>query len=63
MQYYSPQAVTTIEDPDDATNGFLRFTLSKVDNHDREFLGGEISSWNKVCFVVLLAHLRNCCEG
>jgi hypothetical protein len=37
-------AVTTIVDPDDETNGFVRFTLSNITQHDLYYQGAEISS-------------------
>lgn len=49
LEYYSPFAVQTVEDPDDSTNGLLRFTLSNITQHDLYYQGAELSSWNKVC--------------
>jgi beta-glucanase (GH16 family) len=43
--------VTTVPDPDDESNGFLRLTLSNITTHDLYHQGGEISSWNKFCFT------------
>jgi hypothetical protein len=51
LEYYSPAAVTTVQDPDDETNGFCRFTLKNITTHDLYFEGGEISTWNKFCFT------------
>lgn len=34
LEYYSPFAVQTVVDPDDDTNGLLRFTLSNITQHD-----------------------------
>lgn len=50
LEYYSPTAVTTVVDPDDDTNGFLRLTLSNITQHDLYYQGAEISSWNKASF-------------
>ncbi|THV03459.1 beta-glucan synthesis-associated [Dendrothele bispora CBS 962.96] len=47
LEWYDPAAVTT-------NNGSLVVTLSKKDpaiNHDMSYMGGMITTWNKLCFT------------
>ncbi|KAF8514321.1 beta-glucan synthesis-associated protein [Hysterangium stoloniferum] len=44
LEWYDPSAVTT-------SGGALHITLSKTPNHDLEYMGGLISTWNKFCFT------------
>ncbi|KAJ7169728.1 beta-glucan synthesis-associated [Mycena filopes] len=44
LEWYDPAAVTT-------NNGALEITLSQKENHDLNYQGGLISSWNKFCFT------------
>ncbi|KAJ3845471.1 beta-glucan synthesis-associated [Lentinula raphanica] len=44
LEWYSPQAVTT-------ANGSLVITLSEKNNHDLNFQGGLVATWNKFCFT------------
>ncbi|KAF5393324.1 hypothetical protein D9757_000583 [Collybiopsis confluens] len=44
LEWYSPEAVTT-------ANGSLVITLSAKENHDLNYQGGLISTWNKFCFT------------
>ncbi|KAH8835015.1 beta-glucan synthesis-associated protein [Flagelloscypha sp. PMI_526] len=44
MEWYDPQAITT-------KNGSLEITLSRKNIHDRNYMGGMMSSWNKFCFT------------
>ncbi|KAJ6504235.1 glycoside hydrolase family 16 protein [Mycena vitilis] len=43
-EWYDPSAVTT-------GNGSLRITLSAAPNHDLNYTGGLVTSWNKFCFT------------
>lgn len=43
-EWYSPEAVTT-------RNGALEIRLERFENHLRNFRGGMLQSWNKVCFT------------
>jgi beta-glucanase (GH16 family) len=44
LEWYDPSAVTT-------KNGALEITLSEKNNHDLNYTGGLISTWNKFCFT------------
>jgi beta-glucan synthesis-associated protein KRE6 len=44
MEWYDPSAITT-------KDGSLVITLSKQRNHDRDYMGGMMSTWNKFCFT------------
>ncbi|PPQ66590.1 hypothetical protein CVT26_009490 [Gymnopilus dilepis] len=44
LEWYDPEAVTT-------ANGSLIITFSEKFNHDLNYQGGLISSWNKFCFT------------
>lgn len=44
MEWYDPSAVTT-------ENGYLKITLSNTINHDLDYMGGLVSTWNKFCFT------------
>ncbi|KAJ7071182.1 beta-glucan synthesis-associated [Mycena amicta] len=44
LEWYDPEAVTT-------RNGSLEITLTQKENHDLNYQGGMISSWNKFCFT------------
>ncbi len=44
LEWYDPKAVTT-------KDGALEITLSQRINHDLNYTGGMISSWNKFCFT------------
>ncbi|KAH8792942.1 beta-glucan synthesis-associated protein [Flagelloscypha sp. PMI_526] len=44
MEWYDPQAITT-------ANGALEITLSRKNEHDLDFQGGMIATWNKFCFT------------
>lgn len=52
-EWYDPAAVTT-------TDGVLRIQLSQHQEHEKNFRGGMIQSWNKFCFTggVLVASIR-----
>lgn len=43
-EWYDPAAVTT-------SDGALQITLSQYEEHDLNFRGGMIQSWNKFCFT------------
>lgn len=43
-EWYDPAAVTTV-------NGALRITLSQHVEHNLNFRGGMIQTWNKFCFT------------
>lgn len=44
MEWYDPAAITT-------KNGSLVITLSKKANHELDYQGGMMSTWNKFCFT------------
>jgi len=44
LEWYSPEAVTTAD-------GALVITLSQKENHDLNFQGGMVNTWNKFCFT------------
>ncbi|TRM66405.1 beta-glucan synthesis-associated protein [Schizophyllum amplum] len=44
MEWYDPKAITT-------QDGALRVTLSAEPNHDLDYTGGMMSTWNKFCFT------------
>ncbi|CAE6411970.1 unnamed protein product [Rhizoctonia solani] len=44
IEWYDPAQVTTL-------NGSLRIELAKRNNHDMNYTGGMLSSWNKFCFT------------
>jgi beta-glucanase (GH16 family) len=47
LEWYDPKALTT-------ENGNLKITIDRVDpgtNHDRNYTGGLMSTWNKFCFT------------
>ena len=44
LEWYDPSAVTT-------RDGALEITLTKEPNHDLEYMGGMIQTWNKFCFT------------
>ena len=44
LEWYDPEAVIT-------KNGALEITLTKKENHDLNYTGGMVSSWNKFCFT------------
>ena len=44
IEWYDPRAITT-------RNGSLEITLSAEPEHDRNYTGGMMSSWNKFCFT------------
>ncbi|KDQ21152.1 glycoside hydrolase family 16 protein [Botryobasidium botryosum FD-172 SS1] len=44
LEWYDPVAITT-------AGGALKITLSKLRNHDLDYQGGLLSSWNKFCFT------------
>ncbi|KAI0724623.1 glycoside hydrolase family 16 protein [Cerioporus squamosus] len=43
-EWYDPEAITT-------ANGSLVITLSKKPNHDLDYTGGMMQTWNKFCFT------------
>ncbi|KAI0375114.1 glycoside hydrolase family 16 protein [Pilatotrama ljubarskyi] len=51
LEWYDPEAITT-------RNGSLEITLSKKANHDLNFTGGMMSTWNKFCFTGGLVEAR-----
>ncbi len=44
LEWYDPQQVTT-------ANGSLVITLSNIENHNLNYMGGMMNSWNKFCFT------------
>ena len=44
IEWYDPRAITT-------RNGSLEITLSAEPEHDRNYTGGMMSTWNKFCFT------------
>jgi len=44
LEWYDPKAIIT-------KDGALEITLSKEKNHDLNYTGGMLSSWNKFCFT------------
>lgn len=44
LEWYDPAAITT-------KNGALEITLSQTRNHDLDYMGGMMSTWNKFCFT------------
>ncbi|KAF9261107.1 glycoside hydrolase family 16 protein [Marasmius fiardii PR-910] len=44
MEWYDPEALTT-------ENGSLKVTLSRKRNHDLDYQGGMMQTWNKFCFT------------
>ncbi|QRV83296.1 glycoside hydrolase family 16 protein [Ceratobasidium sp. AG-Ba] len=44
LEWYDPGAVTT-------SGGYLNITMRKMRNHDLDYQGGLISTWNKFCFT------------
>lgn len=44
MEWYDPSAITT-------QDGHLTITLSHTLNHDLNYMGGLLSTWNKFCFT------------
>ena len=44
MEWYDPSAITT-------KDGALRVTLSETPNHNLNWTGGMMSTWNKFCFT------------
>jgi beta-glucanase (GH16 family) len=44
LEWYDPEAVTT-------KGGALEITLSQKLNHDLNYQGGLVSTWNKFCFT------------
>lgn len=44
FEWYSPEAITT-------RNGALEIRLERSENHLRNFRGGMLQSWNKLCFT------------
>ena len=44
MEWYDPSSITTAD-------GHLTITLSNTPNHNLDYMGGMISSWNKFCFT------------
>lgn len=44
LEWYDPSTITT-------RNGALEITLSKTPNHDLDYMGGMIQTWNKFCFT------------
>ena len=51
LEWYDPAAITT-------RNGSLEITLSKKANHNLNFTGGMMSTWNKFCFTGGLVEAR-----
>ncbi|KAI8990543.1 glycoside hydrolase family 16 protein [Trametes punicea] len=51
LEWYDPEAITT-------RNGSLEITLSNKPNHNLNFTGGLMSSWNKFCFTGGLVEAR-----
>jgi beta-glucanase (GH16 family) len=44
LEWYDPNAITT-------NNGYLEITFSANPEHDLNYTGGLMSSWNKFCFT------------
>lgn len=44
LEWYDPSSVTT-------SGGALHITLSNTVNHDLNYMGGLVSTWNKFCFT------------
>jgi hypothetical protein len=44
LEWYDPRAITT-------ENGYLKITLSQERNHNLNYTGGLMSTWNKFCFT------------
>ncbi|KAL0069164.1 hypothetical protein AAF712_003852 [Marasmius tenuissimus] len=44
MEWYDPTGLIT-------ENGSLKITLSATRNHDKDYMGGMMSTWNKFCFT------------
>ncbi|KAK1227722.1 hypothetical protein PQX77_009273 [Marasmius sp. AFHP31] len=44
MEWYDPAGLIT-------ENGSLKITLSATLNHDKDYMGGMMSTWNKFCFT------------
>ncbi|KNZ80548.1 Beta-glucan synthesis-associated protein KRE6 [Termitomyces sp. J132] len=44
LEWYDPSAITT-------QNGSLVITLSATPNHDLNYMGGMVTTWNKFCFT------------
>ncbi|KZO89660.1 glycoside hydrolase family 16 protein [Calocera viscosa TUFC12733] len=44
LEWYDPSAITT-------TGGNLKIWLNKTENHDLNYMGGMMSTWNKFCFT------------
>lgn len=44
LEWYDPRAITT-------ENGYLKITLSQERNHDLNYTGGLMTTWNKFCFT------------
>lgn len=44
LEWYDPQTITT-------ENGSLKITLSNVQNHGLNYMGGMLNTWNKFCFT------------
>ncbi|KZV83153.1 glycoside hydrolase family 16 protein [Exidia glandulosa HHB12029] len=44
LEWYDPQQVVT-------TNGAMRIWFNQTKNHDLNFMGGMVSTWNKFCFT------------
>jgi beta-glucan synthesis-associated protein KRE6 len=44
LEWYDPAAITT-------EGGHLKITFDQIRNHDLDYTGGLLSSWNKFCFT------------
>ena len=44
LEWYDPQMLIT-------ENGSLKITLAAERNHDMDYMGGMMSTWNKFCFT------------
>ena len=44
LEWYDPVAITT-------SNGALEITLSETPNHNLNYTGGMMTTWNKFCFT------------
>jgi beta-glucanase (GH16 family) len=44
LEWYDPQQLTT-------KDGHLVITLDKTPNHELDYMGGMMSTWNKFCFT------------
>ncbi|KAL7285393.1 hypothetical protein ACG7TL_000488 [Trametes sanguinea] len=51
LEWYDPEAITT-------RNGSLEIQLSTKENHNLNFTGGMMSTWNKFCFTGGLVEAR-----